>query len=458
MVGVTLDHREDTITEAPARPVPVVDGRIAPAPAALLHASSRSPAFSVSGIALVEEVLGRGASLAIDGGREPGEARDAIARSAAAFGFSEEATLLATFRRAIAGTECAKLPPSAAADLILTLLVELGSAEGASLWALERSGRTGCLAAAGNAPPKTGLHDAARLALDGTLADSSRVQATVVERWDRPYGALVAHIARGDAARLAPYLADAAAALAPVLERGALYERSVERERELFAANERHLIRLGFDLHDGPLQDLVVFAEDIRLARAQMSTLIGNADQQRVGGRFADLEARLESLDRDLREIVRSVGSTSALEGPLEDALRAEVDALARRSGIATSLSLEGRLDDLTDSQRIVVFRVVQESLANVRKHSAASTASVSIRSTRRFVDVTVTDNGRGFDGDQPTADRLGLSGISQRVRLLGGTIEIDGRVGVGAEVRITLPRWQPRATEGTPPPYAAAP
>ena len=223
------------------------------------------------------------------------------------------------------------------------------------------------------------------------------------------------------------------------------------------AAGERRLIRLGFNLHDGPLQELVTFAEDVRLARSQMG-LIGDDDRQRVGGRFADLEARLESLDRGLREIARSVRSTTALEGALEDALRAELDALARTSAIATSFSLEGDLGELTDSQKIVVFRVVQESLANVRRHSAASTASVSIRSTRRFVDVTVTDDGRGFDPDRAAAGRLGLAGLSERARLLGGAVEIDGRrLGIGTEVRITLPRWQPPAPAPATPLYAAA-
>jgi|GEM_PF-986544 len=397
------------------------------------------------------------AELAIGGSWASGNARDAIARTAAALGFSEDATLLATFRRAVACTECAKLPPAAAIDLILTLLVELGPAQAASLWGLEPSGRTRCLAAAGKTPRSRCLREAARATLDGVLADSPHVQTTVVERWDRPYGALVARVAGCDAARLAAYLADATSALAPVLEREALFVRNVERERQLVAAGERRLIRLGFDLHDGPLQELVALAEDVRFARSQMATLIDDSDQQRVGGRFADLEARLESLDRGLREIARSVRSTTALEGPLGDALRAELDALGRTSDIATSFSLEGDLGDLTDSQKIVVFRVVQESLANVRKHSAASTASVSVCSTRRFVDVIVADNGRGFDRDRVTVGRLGLAGVSERARLLGGAVEIAGRVGIGTEVRVTLPRWQPSPTESTTPLYVAA-
>lgn len=85
---------------------------------------------SVAAIEFLGDIV---AALASDGGWAPGEARDAIVRAAAALGFSEEVTLLAAFRRAVAGTECAKLPPSAAVGLILTLLVELGPARAASV-------------------------------------------------------------------------------------------------------------------------------------------------------------------------------------------------------------------------------------------------------------------------------------------------------------------------------------
>jgi two-component sensor histidine kinase len=65
-----------------------------------------------------------------------------------------------------------------------------------------------------------------------------------------------------------------------------------------------------------------------------------------------------------------------------------------------------------------VLFRVVQEALSNVRKHSAAGRVSVALRSRRTFVDVTVTDDGCGFRPQHLDTDRLGLAGISERVRL----------------------------------------
>jgi signal transduction histidine kinase len=360
--------------------------------------------------------------------------------------------MFTVYRRALASKDCAQLPPSVAADLILSLLVELGPAVAVSLWAVGQSGRTDCLATAGKAPQSRRLREAARTALDGVFTDSGQVQALIVERWDRPHAALVARTRKAcDSTRLEAYLAEAAAALAPVLEREALFERNAERERELVSTGERGLVRLGCDLHDGPLQEIVVFAEDLRLARAQIDTVLQPADQIRARGRFGDLEERLASLDRGLREIAHSLRSTTAIERPLEHTLRNELDALTRSSGIETGLVVDGDLSNLTDSQKIVVFRVVQESLSNIRKHSGAGHANVRIRSTPRFIDVTISDNGRGFDRDGTApSDRLGLAGVSERVRLLGGNVEIDGRVGMGTEVRATLPHWQPTAEPTT--------
>jgi signal transduction histidine kinase len=122
----------------------------------------------------------------------------------------------------------------------------------------------------------------------------------------------------------------------------------------------------------------------------------------------------------------------------------AELIALARATGIDAELRVEGDLASLSDSQKIVLFRVVQEALSNVRKHSGARKVSIALRSRRTFVDLTVTDDGNGFDPRRLDTDRLGLAGISERVRLLGGAVEIETSPGGGTTVRATLPQWKP--------------
>src|SRR5437762_583937 len=163
--------------------------------------------------------------------------------------------------------------------------------------------------------------------------------------------------------RLAVYLRELASALTPLFERDMLFERHAARERSLVSGGERRLVRLGFDLHDGPLQELVALADDLRHARDQVASVLDDPHRSAVRGRFDDLEARLGSLDRGLRDIAHSVRATSAVEQPLEHALRNEADALERSSGIDVELAVDGDVASLTDSQKIALFRVVQESL-----------------------------------------------------------------------------------------------
>ncbi|MGZ4418750.1 MAG: sensor histidine kinase, partial [Gaiellaceae bacterium] len=283
-----------------------------------------------------------------------------------------------------------------------------------------------------------------RAALDGVIAGSAQVHVRVVERWDRPYAALVARGRGAESEHLEEYLEETANALAPLLERASLFDRRVQREHDLVAAGERRLLRLGFDLHDGPLQEIVALADELRVASSQISAVVPDDFRQRVRGRFNDVHARLGALDESLRQIAHSIRSTTAVARPVADAVEAELGALESAAGIDTDLHVEGDLSSLTDSQKIVLFRVVQESLSNVRKHSEAARVSVVLRSKRTFVELTVTDDGCGFDPRLLGTERLGLAGISERVRLLGGAVEIETSPGAGTTVRATLPQWRP--------------
>ena len=375
---------------------------------------------------------------------EPGEARAAVIAAADELGLPPESAAFAVFRRALASKEFAQLPPAVAAELALALLVELAPAAAGSLWILDAAGSTTCLVSHGKAPRSRRLREVARAALDGVVAGSAQVHVRVVERWDRPHAAVVARGRGAESEHLEAYLEETANALAPLLERVSLFDRKVQREHDLVAAGERRLMRLGFDLHDGPLQEIVALAEELRAASSQISTVVPDDFRQRVHGRFNDVHARLEALDESLRQIAHSIRSTTAVTRPVADAVESELRALENASGIEGRLRVEGDLGDLSDSQKIVLFRVVQEALSNVRKHSEAAKVSVVLRSRRTFVDVSVTDNGSGFDPRKLDTNRLGLAGISERVRLLGGAVELETTLGVGTTVHATLPQWRP--------------
>jgi signal transduction histidine kinase len=141
----------------------------------------------------------------------------------------------------------------------------------------------------------------------------------------------------------------------------------------------------------------------------------------------------------------------SVLERPLAEVLRGEVDRFEQRGSTRVTLELGGELDGLTASQRITIYRVVQEGLSNVRDHSGATDVRVMVDGRRGQIDIQIEDNGTGFNVE-PTMiraaknGRLGLVGIGERVRLLGGQFDVRSRIGGPTVLSVTLLRWRPPA------------
>lgn len=434
-----------------------------PGPSSLSHRRATRLAAADGGLAraaaldFVAEAVG---TLAADERLGPGGARSVVRRLSRQLGLAQDVVAYRVFGGAAARLAGMRLPTADAAAAILSLFAELAPVTAVSLWQVGSSGRTTCIAGAGRGSRGSVLRAQARAALDGLLAPAPDIACAVVERWDTPHAVLVART-QGDAkALVADFLAEAASVLTPVLEHDALLARGSARERQLASALERRLARVAFDLHDGPLQELFAFAHDVRHVRSQVDGLVDPELRDRVRGCFDDLQARMESLDGALRQLVASLRSSTALECALEDAVRAEVDALRRGAEIGSAVAFEGDLTRLTNSQRIVAFRLVQEALANVRKHSRATGVSVGVRSTRRFLCVVVEDNGCGFDVEETVenvrrAGHFGLAGMVERVRLLGGDVQIDARPGAGTTIRATIPHWSP--VDGSPAPTYAA-
>lgn len=202
-------------------------------------------------------------------------------------------------------------------------------------------------------------------------------------------------------------------------------------------AAERRLARLAFDLHDGPLQELAALAADLRLLRKQAAS----APADVLEGRIDDALGLLASIESDVRELARSLESEKIVRVPLGELVQSAADE-AEVDGVAVSVRVLGDVDSCTPSQRIALYRVVQESLWNVRHHSGASAASVEVNAGEETIEAEITDRGRGFDVE--AARGMGLAGMRERVRMLGGELEVASRSGGPTRVRATIPRWRP--------------
>jgi signal transduction histidine kinase len=119
-------------------------------------------------------------------------------------------------------------------------------------------------------------------------------------------------------------------------------------------------------------------------------------------------------------------------------ALEWQAREVSRRSGIKVKVSAENVTDSLPDEMRTCIYRVVQEALQNVLRHSGARCAMVTVRQDDHSLYLSVEDDGHGFD---PKLMRgLGMLGMEERVRQLGGQFEVQSTPGKGAVLRVTLP------------------
>jgi len=126
----------------------------------------------------------------------------------------------------------------------------------------------------------------------------------------------------------------------------------------------------------------------------------------------------------------------------LSDALQKLAERFSSDWGMICKFRAEGPAQEIPVEIEDELFRVAQESLCNVRKHSRATSASISLRYGTGVVVLMIKDNGQGFataTGQQPGRGH-GLSTMSERAQRLGGKIEIETGPGTGAEIRITAP------------------
>src|SRR5262249_28663258 len=133
---------------------------------------------------------------------------------------------------------------------------------------------------------------------------------------------------------------------------------------------------------------------------------------------------------------------------PLGEILHREVDSFSERPGIHAELEIRGDPDSLSSAQRITVFRAIQEALANVREHAGATNVSVRVRARRSAIELQIVDDGMGFEVERALAKaaqrgRLRLVGIGGRVRMVGGTFELESRPGGPTTLKLTLPRGE---------------
>jgi signal transduction histidine kinase len=443
-----IAHVRDALGRAPS---PQLAARLENAflAASLVAGGAHGDPFAES-LAALEYARTALVELGAEGELGPDDVHAAVSALTSSTGAHRLSVEYALYAAAVAHPRLLELPPLAAAGFQLRFLRDLDVVANASLWRRSPHGQPECVLQVGAADIGRRTRAQARAALRGRrslgLAGRSALVSAPVLRFQQIAGAVVAQTGSSTIDRAASFLQQAAQALGPVLERELLLERSRERERALASSAERRLTRLAFDLHDGPIQDVLALAAEVRQLQQELYPFVLDSHRELAFGRFDDVSARLAELDRVLREISHSLESKSIVSRPLGEILHRETDAFSERTAIDARLELRGDLESLDSAQRITVYRVIQEALANVREHSGATTVDIRVRARRNSIEVRIVDNGTGFEVSRSLAraakrGRLGLVGMGERVRMLGGSFELESRPGGPTTVSFTLPR-----------------
>ena len=217
-----------------------------------------------------------------------------------------------------------------------------------------------------------------------------------------------------------------------------------QQERELALAKvldaaQQERIRLAADLHDGPVQELTALSYGLERVDRRLETQGPDAARVLLG----EQKVQLTEVTRTLRNLLSELRPPALDEHGLAGALKLYGGAFAKQANL--NISVDAQVEHRPAPEvETIVYRVTQEALTNVSRHAQARHVWIRLAAEEHTVDLTIRDDGIGFDPAQ--AARLlkdghyGLAGMRERVELGGGRLDLDSRPGEGTTIGVALP------------------
>jgi two-component system sensor histidine kinase UhpB len=206
------------------------------------------------------------------------------------------------------------------------------------------------------------------------------------------------------------------------------------------AAQESERQRIARDLHDETGQALTAIGMGLRGLSGKLT-----ARNKDALGTLHKLENLTADSLRELERLISDLRPSHLDDLGLSATLRWCTNRIQEDTSIGIRVDISGEEHGLDDAMKIAIFRIIQESLNNIVKHSQASHVNIHLGYEEKKVRINVRDNGVGFDLDRVNLERssrpsLGLAGMEERAALLDGTVSIQSRPGYGTEVEAVIP------------------
>ncbi len=235
-------------------------------------------------------------------------------------------------------------------------------------------------------------------------------------------------------------------------------EKQSENQRRRAESAEKELRRLSQQLVQTQEEERKLISRELHDEIGQMLTglkmELGNLEEFRnsPGDEFAkhlsETRAIAEQTMRSVRDLAMGLRPSMLDDLGLEPALRWQAREFSRRSGVPVSIETDGDLGNLGESVRTCIYRVVQESLTNCARHAEASSVRIAVHGNQDRIYLTVQDDGKGFDPKSLVSRGLGLMGMEERIKKLGGKLAISSQsinASRGTVLRVELPSsWEP--------------
>jgi two-component system sensor histidine kinase DegS len=224
------------------------------------------------------------------------------------------------------------------------------------------------------------------------------------------------------------------------IENARLYDNMRFYARQITRAQENERKRIARELHDDTIQALVALSRRLDALSTFSEQLPEPAMRH-----LKQLRELTTSALRNVRRFIRDMRPPALDHLGLVPTLEGVTTDLTEKEGLEVEFTVEGEKRRLAPEEELVLFRIAQEALNNVRRHSQASRVAIQMEFYPDGIRMTINDNGQGFKVPERTGDlvatgKLGLIGMYERARLLGGTLLVESEPGKGTTVTVDVP------------------